>query len=134
MKRLLFLFLLFAFGCAASTLQWEYTSTGVGVPKAAQSADLGKGWIFGRCELFAEPSLEGQILAAPAQGTEVEIRDRVKGDNGLDFTLVRYVDPINSKILEGYVYSDFVTTERPTGNVTSDKRNQESQGLSGQMP
>lgn len=116
MRRLLFLLLLFAFGCAASALQWEYTSTGVELPKSAESSGPQKGWIVDRCELFAEPSLEGKILASTDQGTEVEIRKKVKGDNGLDFTLVEYTDPITSKRLEGYVYSDFVNTDKPQGS------------------
>ena len=116
MKRSLLLLLLFAFGCTASTLQWEYTSTGIELPKAAQSLDLQKGWIVSSCELFAEPSLQGKILASPGQGTEVEIRERFRGDNGLSFTLVEYTDPITSKRLKGYVYSDFVSTDKPQGS------------------
>ena len=116
MKRLLFLLLLFAFGCATSALQWEYTSVGVELSKLAQSPGLQKGWIVARCELFAEPSLKGKILASTDQGIEVEIRNKVKGDNGLDFTMIKYSDPITSKNFEGYVYSDFVSTDKPQGN------------------
>ena len=45
-----------------------------------------------------------------------EIKDKVKGDNGLDFTLIKYTDPVSQERLEGFVYSDFVTTTRPKGS------------------
>ena len=86
------------------------------MPEAVQSADLQKGWVVARCELFDKPSYEGKILASPDQGIEVEIKDKVKGDNGLDFTLIKYTDPVSQERLEGFVYSDFVTTTRPKGS------------------
>ena len=69
-----------------------------------------------RCELFDKPSFEGKILASPGRGIEVEIKSKVKGDNGLDFTLVKYTDPVSQIGLEGFVYSDFVATTRPKGS------------------
>ena len=112
MKRLFFLLLLFAFGCSASALQWEYTSKEVKLQESVQSAELQRGWVVVRCELLDKPSLEGKILASPDQGIEVEIKDKVKGDNGLDFTLIRYTDPVSQERLEGFVYSDFITTKK----------------------
>lgn len=116
MKRFLFFLLLFPFGCNASTLQWEYISKEVELPETVPSADLQRGWVAARCELFDKASFEGKILASPDRGIEVEIKDKVKGDNGLDFTLIKYTDPVSRKRLEGFVYSDFVTTKRPKGS------------------
>ena len=73
-----------------------------------------KGWINYRivCELYDKPSFDAQVLAWPIPGGEVDILEKVTGQDGQIFYLIEYTVPVN-QVMKGYVSEEFVATRKP---------------------